>query len=154
MNTLTSSAFSNPRPLYKAQPQEANPWTNNALGYGLEILYDDNFNQNYDKDNKAVVAATKGANTFSWRGPIFAHCGQRRGDQVHKSDIVDVRDMSMLGYAHVVANLMDYYNNDHRHARRKGPKVFCVKVACNSDRLSPNTTTPPIRPGHTLASHL
>lgn len=53
-------------------------------------------------------------------------------------EVVDVKDAEMLGYAHIVANLIDYYNDDPRHARRKGPKVTCVKVASMNDRNSPD----------------
>lgn len=49
-------------------------------------------------------------------------------------DIVTIRDMDMQAYSHTVSFFMNYYNETAMHALRKGPKVECVKVACDGDR--------------------
>lgn len=109
---------------------DRNAITGVPLGYHIYLRYDDNFLQNYQKENLAVAAATKGFSRISWRGPILAYCGLV--DPVSaKQDIVNVTDMCMMEYSHVIAYFIRTYRSTDADAALKGPKIEAVKVMCN-----------------------
>lgn len=86
-------------------------------------------NTGADSVNMAVVKATQGLPVYPWRGPIFAFCGKPEDDHgVQDPDIVEVLDMSLAAYSHVVAHLIGYENDSERHRAMLGPKIDAVKV--------------------------
>ena len=81
--------------------------------------------------NEAIANATDHRATYPWRGPIVAFCG--RPDTGPDADIVEVYDMDMEAYSHVIAHLIDYENNSTAYLSSVGPKVQGVKVLCDGE---------------------
>ncbi|RMZ10690.1 hypothetical protein D0862_03157 [Hortaea werneckii] len=81
--------------------------------------------------NEAIANATDHRATYPWRGPIVAFCG--RPDTGPEADIVEVYDMDMEAYSHVIAHLIDYENNCTAYLSSVGPKVQGVKVLCDGE---------------------
>ncbi|RMX99640.1 hypothetical protein D0867_12025 [Hortaea werneckii] len=79
--------------------------------------------------NEAIANATDHRATYPWRGPIVAFCG--RPDTGPDADIVEVFDMDMEAYSHIIAHLIDYENNSTAYLSSVGPKVQGVKVLCD-----------------------
>lgn len=87
--------------------------------------------------NKAAGALIpKISHKFNFHGPVFAFCGRLGsflGDPEYKYEIVQAHDMDMRTYADLMAYLT-YYCTSGGFASLKGPKVSCVKVACEGER--------------------
>lgn len=147
------SSFFEPAPMYRQKPQVKNPWTNGTLGYGLDILFDDDFSHAYSNDNRAVVAATKGANTFSWRGPVFAYCARLGDGMFDKNDIVDIRDMSIAGVRSRRRQL-DRLSQQGPSARAAQRPENRLRQGRLRQRSSAQRAVPPGRPSPALAPHL
>ncbi|KAI7266150.1 hypothetical protein KC345_g8266 [Hortaea werneckii] len=81
--------------------------------------------------NEAIANATDHRATYPWRGPIVAFCG--RPDAGPDADIVEVYDMDMEAYSHVIAHLIDYENSTTAYISSVGPKIHGVKVLCDSE---------------------
>ncbi|KAI7209197.1 hypothetical protein KC333_g8835 [Hortaea werneckii] len=81
--------------------------------------------------NEAIANATDHRATYPWRGPIVAFCG--RPDTGPDVDIVEVYDMDMEAYSHVIAHLIDYENTSTAYLSSVGPKVHGVKVLCDGE---------------------
>ncbi|KAI7462809.1 hypothetical protein KC357_g8393 [Hortaea werneckii] len=81
--------------------------------------------------NEAIANATDHRATYPWRGPIVAFCG--RPDTGPDADIVEVYDMDMEAYSHVIAHLIDYENDTSAYLSSVGPKVQAVKVLCDGE---------------------
>jgi hypothetical protein len=96
-------------------------------------MYDDNFKVHYADRNQAVVSATRGMDVVGWSGPIIAYCGTLGGEAWNEYDIVRLHDMDMRAYSHLVSFLTSHYNRIPEQKVRTGPKVSCVKVACQGD---------------------
>ncbi|KAI7374394.1 hypothetical protein KC336_g20222, partial [Hortaea werneckii] len=75
--------------------------------------------------NEAIANATDHRATYPWRGPIVAFCG--RPDTGPDADIVEVYDMDMEAYSHVIAHLIDYENDTSAYLSSVGPKIQAVK---------------------------
>jgi hypothetical protein len=72
--------------------------------------------------------------TFDFSGPVFAYHSHPAGNVLGpelEHDAATAYDMDMRTYAHLVACLT-YHHNDS-FDRLKGPKVTCVKAACEGD---------------------
>jgi hypothetical protein len=112
-----------------------NAWADTGLDYELQLYFTGGAHEYYPYRNKAVSTATNDMSRFNFQGPLFAFCGRLGkflGDPEFEHDVVQAYDMDMLTYAHLVAYLAYYYNPEFDAV--KGPKVPCVKVACNGDR--------------------
>ncbi|RMZ00547.1 hypothetical protein D0860_07953 [Hortaea werneckii] len=81
--------------------------------------------------NEAIANATDHRTTYPWRGPIVAFCG--RPDTGPDADIVEVYDMDMEAYSHVIAHLIDYENSTTAYLSSVGPKIRGVKVLCDGE---------------------
>ncbi|KAI7552956.1 hypothetical protein KC331_g1551 [Hortaea werneckii] len=81
--------------------------------------------------NEAIANATDHRATYPWRGPIVAFCG--RPDTGPDADIIEVYDMDMEAYSHVMAHLIDYENTSTAYLSSAGPKVHGVKVLCDGE---------------------
>ncbi|KAI6854260.1 hypothetical protein KC343_g11891 [Hortaea werneckii] len=81
--------------------------------------------------NEAIANATDHRATYPWRGPIVAFCG--RPDTGPDADIVEVYDMDMEAYSHVIAHLIDYENSTTAYLSSVGPKIHGVKVLCDGE---------------------
>ncbi|KAI6795955.1 hypothetical protein KC363_g8039 [Hortaea werneckii] len=81
--------------------------------------------------NEAIANATDHRATYPWRGPIVAFCG--RPDTGPDADIVEVYDMDMEAYSHVIAHLIDYENETSAYLSSVGPKIQAVKVLCDGE---------------------
>ncbi|RMY58154.1 hypothetical protein D0863_12363 [Hortaea werneckii] len=81
--------------------------------------------------NEAIANATDHRATSPWRGPIVAFCG--RPDTGADADIVEVYDMDMEAYSHVIAHLIDYENSTTAYLSSVGPKIHGVKVLCDGE---------------------
>ena len=57
----------------------------------VALRYDDAFRMNFKDENRAVVKATQGKHGTSWRGPIFAYCGEMD----ESGEIEEVENMDM-----------------------------------------------------------
>lgn len=119
-----------------------NAWTDTGLDYELHVYFTTRATDFYPLPNQAVYTACGGLRPkfsyeFNFHGPIFAFCG-RLGkflrDPEYEHELVQAHDMDMRTYAHLVAYLTYYYNKGF--ASLKGPKVPCVKVACEGERKS------------------
>lgn len=106
----------------------SNPMVDADLDYGINLCHDDNFLAKYTHDNAAITAATNRKAGHAWRGPLFAYCGQLRGQEIVKVD-----DMDMNSYSNLVALLIDYNNKTASHQRRKGPKIQGVRAHCKGE---------------------
>jgi hypothetical protein len=112
-----------------------NAWTDVDHDYELQVYFAGRAQDYYPGQNKAVITATDKLSKFDFKGPLFAFCGRLGGsleDSEYKYDVVQAYDMDMLTYAKLVAYLTYYYNDGFDLL--KGPKVPCVKVACDGDR--------------------
>jgi hypothetical protein len=131
------SIFPTEEPYHEKITIHHNAWTNTGLGYRIKMCFIGYARDHYPGPNKAVVTATDqlSLSGFGFPGPVFAYCG-RLGDSwsdaetEHESVTSD--DMDMRTYAHLVAYLTYYWNEGFEILQ--GPKVACVKVACNGDR--------------------
>ncbi|KAI7559852.1 hypothetical protein KC343_g11975 [Hortaea werneckii] len=81
--------------------------------------------------NEAIANATDHRATYPWRGPMVAFCG--RPDTGPDADIVEVYDMDMEAYSHVIAHLIDYENSSTAYLSSVGPKIHGVKVLCDGE---------------------
>lgn len=130
MNDVTELAGNHePKAAYTCK----NAWTGERLDRTLKVVFDGNFNGNYEERNQAAFAATQSMDDMEWRGPIIAFCGTLGGGD-HGLDFDSLHDMDMESYSHLVGFLIGYRNKTTQHAARVGPKVECVKIACEGDR--------------------
>ena len=81
--------------------------------------------------NEAIANATDHRATYPWRGPMVAFCG--RPDTGPDADIVEVYDMDMEAYSHVIAHVIDYENSTTAYISSVGPKIHGVKVLCDGE---------------------
>ncbi|KAK5118779.1 hypothetical protein LTR85_007985 [Meristemomyces frigidus] len=110
-----------------------NDITSVQLGYGIHLCHTENRTDSGLDVNQAVLAATGGMMQSPWRGPLLAFCGKLEEEAAEHADIVEVTDMGMAAYSHIIAHLIDRENEDKAHLAIKGPKSQAVKVLCDGD---------------------
>lgn len=120
---------------------ERSAFTGVELGYHIHLCYLNDAPKDIDaqlEENKAVDRVTDGLTRYAWRGPIVAFCGIPDPDasdsaNLEDIDIVEVTDMDMPAYSHVVAYLVDRFNTEEAYRAMLGPKIEAVLVRCDGE---------------------
>jgi len=119
-----------------------NAWTDTYLDYEMNIYFTKRAQDCYPYPNLTVNKAGGGllrktSDGFNFHGPVFAFCGRLGdflGDPEYKYEVVQAHDMDMRTYADLMSYIAYYCNSKDRFVSLKGPKVTCVKVACDGER--------------------